>query len=303
MTTKNTKSTTNQMDDEANDDGFTTVGKGPKSTSKTPAKSINYKTNTATITPGTEKGKSANRYASLANFGFEVNGRKEADTEEEQKKEEGDEEAYAKLAKAAPEGTHPKGRTGAGGSGGYGKTTTQGEEGSDDEFEWEDDEEETRGGKKKEGDDDDGQINGWEGDEDLFGDLDNERDRAKEDTETESSVGSGAKPKAKSKAGSKARSKAKGRRKKKPMRKRGGSTRRRTGTGKGSESMPDEYYSEEEKTPDPAKVKAMQKKKEELRIKEVDFVWSKTASENPDRVDMLLVVNKEQLLLVSCSLH
>ena len=266
MTTKNTKSTTNQMDDEANDDGFTTVGKGPKSTSKTPAKSTNYKTNTATITPGTEKAKSANRYASLASFGFEMNGRKEADTEEEQKKEEGGEEAPAKLAKAAPEGTHPKGRTGAGGSGGYGKTTTQGEEGSDDEFEWEDDEEETRGGKKKEGDDDDGQSNGWEGDEDLFGDLDNERDRAKEDTETESSVGSGAKPKAKSKA--------KGRRKKKPMRKRGGSTRRRTGTGKGSESMPDEYYSEEEKTPDPAKVKAMQKKKEELRIKEEVIIFS-----------------------------
>jgi len=118
MTTKNTKSTTNKMDDEANDDGFTTVGKGPKSTSKTPAKSINYKTNTATITPGTEKGKSANRHASLANFGFEVNRRKEADTEEEQKKEDDDEEADAKLAKAAPEGKHPKGRTGADGSGG-----------------------------------------------------------------------------------------------------------------------------------------------------------------------------------------
>lgn len=37
----NNKSTGNQGDDKANDDGFKTVGKASKSTNKTPAKSIN----------------------------------------------------------------------------------------------------------------------------------------------------------------------------------------------------------------------------------------------------------------------
>ena len=107
MTTKNSKSTNNQMDDEANDDGFTTVGKGPKLTSKTPAKSANYKQNTTTITPGTEKGKPANRCALLASFGFEWKGGKEAGTEGAQEKEKGDEEANAEAAKRPP----PKGNT------------------------------------------------------------------------------------------------------------------------------------------------------------------------------------------------